>query len=199
MPAVSCPVTLECCLLLSNRKKTQLRLSLNSVQGQEGQTWRPREAVQEPGLRFLSLLISEQGGDSCRPEHSAVCCWDHHEPPLTPGEGGPTRTVRPQHGEGGRDGSLGQAPTVSPAPITHSTLGSSSGPGWASRIVTCFLIFFLLFPQPYIPTPVVSICEGGSGAVGAHLTPGTLVSVFIMLRNSLLLFLSISSVLFRLQ
>lgn len=35
--------------------------------------------------------------------------------------------------------------------------------------------------------------------VGAHLTPGTLISVLIMLRNSLLLFLSIGSVLFRLQ
>ena len=66
-------MTLECSLLPSKRKKTQLRLSLNSVQGQEGQTWRPREAVREPGLRFLSLLISGQGGDSCWPEPSAVC------------------------------------------------------------------------------------------------------------------------------
>lgn len=162
--AVSCPVALECFLLPRKRKKTQLRLSLNSMQGREGQAWWPGEALREPGLSFLSLLISGQGGDCCRPEPSAVCCWDHHEPPLTPEEGGPSPTVRPQHGVGGGVAASDRPPQC-PLHSKH-----------APRVIfwprmgfwNCHLLpyFFPFIPQPYIPNPVVSICEGGSGAVG---------------------------------
>ena len=47
--------------------------------------------------------------------------------------------------------------------VTH--IGMLTSQTVVSHIVMLH-IFFLLFPQPYIPTPIVSICEGGSGAVG---------------------------------
>ena len=107
-------VTLECFLLPSKRKKTQLRLSLNSVRGQEGQTWRPREALREPGLHFLSLLISGQVGQLAARALSCVLLG----PPQATSD---ARGGWPQHGVVGGGVTLGQAPTVSPAPITHTS------------------------------------------------------------------------------
>lgn len=190
-------VTLECFLLPSKRKKIQLRLSLNSVRGQEGQTWRPREALREPGLHFLSLLISGQVGQLAA---RALSCVLLGPPQATSDARG--GWPHPDCEATARSGWWGCHPRTGPhsVPCTHNTyLGSSSGPGWASRIVTCFLIFSFYSPNHTFPPSLYPFVRVAQVLVGAHLTPGTLISVLIMLRNSLLLFLSIGSVLFRLQ
>lgn len=76
---------------------------------------------------------------------------------------------------------VGWQPPTGPrsVPCTHNThLGSSSGPGWASGIVTCFLTFFLLFPNHTFPTPLCPFVRVAQALLGAHLTPGILVSVY---------------------
>ena len=158
-----CPVTLECFLLPSKRKKTQLRRSLNSMQGAGGTdlvaqggsagTWVELPVFAHLGARWGQLSARALGCVLLGPPRA-----------TSDARGGRPHPDRPQHGVGG-----GVAASDRPPQCPLHSQHTPRVVFWPRMgFWNCHLLpyFFPFIPQPYIPNPVVSICMGGSGAVG---------------------------------
>ena len=116
-----CPVTLECFLLPSKRKKTQLRLSLNSIQGAGGTDLVARggSAGTWVALPVFPHLRAGWGHLSAR----ALGCVLLGPPRATSDARGgqPHPDCEATAWGGWWGGGLGQAPAVSPALTTHTS------------------------------------------------------------------------------